>query len=136
MKTRTYLELSALETFEERFEYLVLHGEVGSKTFGFDRYINQSFYASSEWKQARRAVIIRDNGCDLGATGHEINGELLVHHINPLTAEDIVGHDDWILNPDFLITTTQATHNAIHYGNRSLLPKPFIPRTPGDTKLW
>lgn len=136
MRTRTYSELRRLETFDERFEYLKLGGSVGHATFGFDRWINQQFYTSREWKQARRDVIIRDNGCDLGVRGYEIQGVVLVHHINPLESGDIIHGEEWILNPDYLITTTHDTHNAIHYGDRSLLPVPFVERKPGDTKLW
>src|SRR4029077_17660175 len=123
MKIRRYSELRRLITFEERFEYLKLNGEVGQSTFGFDRYINQQFYTSYEWKQARQSVIIRDNGCDLGIFGYEINGAMLIHHINPMIPDDIIHGEDWIFNPDYLITTTKNTHNAIHYGVDRLLPK-------------
>lgn len=135
-RTRRYSELRQLLTFEERYEYLRLGGGVGEATFGFDRHINQAFYHSLEWKQAREYVIVRDNGCDLGIPGFEIHAELLVHHMNPMSADDIMSHDEWILDPNYLITTTQSTHNAIHYGDRSLLPKPFVERAPGDTRLW
>lgn len=133
---RTYSWLNRLGTFEERFEYLRLGGGVGHSTFGFDRWINQRFYASWEWKHVRQEVIVRDGGCDLGVAGYEINGALLIHHINPMDADDIVHGEDWILNPDFLITTTHNTHNAIHYGDISLIPPRHVERTPGDTKLW
>jgi len=123
-------------TFEDRYEYLRLGGGVGIATFGFDRYINQAFYSSSEWKSARRQVIARDRGCDLGIDGFEIESGLLVHHINPMDADDIINFQEWILNPEYLITTSQKTHNAIHYGDRNLLPKPYLPRAYGDTKLW
>lgn len=136
MKIRTYAEVSRFNTFEERFDYLRLDGAVGASTFGFDRYINQDFYRSHEWKQARRGVILRDNGCDLGVPGYDIHVEALVHHMNPMVPEDIINHEEWILNPDFLILTTKKTHNAIHYGNISLLPKVTIERRAGDTKLW
>jgi len=136
MKTRRYSELRRLETFEERFEYLMLGGEVGVSTFGFDRYINQEFYRSSEWRHARRHVILRDEGCDLGIPGYEINAELLVHHINPMSADDIVHGESWVYDPEYLITTTKDTHNAIHYGDRSKLRVPFVERTRGDTRLW
>ena len=136
MITRTYSELRRIETFEERYEYLRLGGSVGSTTVGFDRYINQALYHSSEWKHIRRAVIIRDNGCDLGVPGYEINGSLLVHHMNPIDSDDILDREDLVLNPEFLITTTNQTHNAIHYGDQSLLRKPLVARAPGDTKLW
>lgn len=136
MRTRSYAELRRFPTFEERFDYLKLDGVVGHSTFGFDRYINQQFYSSSEWKRARDVVILRDNGCDLGISGYEIHRGILVHHINPLISDDIIDHEEWILNPDYLITTTQNTHNAIHYGDKSLLPKVVLQRTRGDTKLW
>ena len=136
MTNKSYRELIRLHTFEERYEYLRLGGVVGVSTFGFDRYINQSFYQSSEWKHIRREVILRDSGCDLGVRGFEINGALLIHHMNPIDSNDIVHGEDWILDPDNLITTTQNTHNAIHYGDRSLLKTKFVERKPGDTRLW
>ena len=136
MIVRTYSELRRLNTFEERYEYLKLSGTVGSTTFGFDRHINQALYHSSEWKHTRRQVIIRDNGCDLAMPDYEIHGELLVHHMNPIGVNDIIDREDWVLDPQFLITTTTKTHNAIHYGNSSLLSKPLVARTPGDTRLW
>lgn len=134
--TRSYSELIRFESFEERFRYLALRGGVGVSTFGFDRWINQQFYTSREWKQARDIAILRDNGCDLGVEGYEIHDRLLVHHMNPLTPEDVVHGEEVLLNPDFLITTTHRTHNAIHYGDESLLPKHHVPRRPGDTLLW
>lgn len=136
MRNRTYSELVRYTTFEDRFAYLKLDGAVGSQTFGFDRYLNQMFYSSHEWKTIREYVIIRDNGCDLGVQGYEIHANLLIHHINPMTQEDIVHQEEWILDPEFLITTTHNTHNAIHYGNESLLPKVVPERKPGDTRLW
>ena len=136
MAIRTFRELSRLETFEERFEYLVLRGAVGESTFGFDRWINQHFYQSREWRDAREVVILRDNGCDLGVPGYELNYNLLVHHMNPVTAEDLENGELWTLDPEFLITTSRRTHNAIHFGDASLLPQPYVPRTPGDTNLW
>ena len=136
MRNRTYSELVKHRTFEDRFAYLKLGGEVGSQTFGFDRYLNQMFYSSHEWKSIREYVILRDNGCDLGVKGYEIHTNLLIHHINPMTQEDIVHQEEWILDPEFLITTTHNTHNAIHYGNVSLLPKVVPERKPGDTRLW
>lgn len=136
MRSRSYAELRRLSTFEERFDYLVIRGEVGAATFGFDRWINQHFYRSREWRQARDLVIVRDNSCDLGVPEYEIHSELLVHHMNPVTAEAIANGDEWILDPEFLITTTHRTHNAIHYGDASLLPRPVVVREPGDTKLW
>jgi len=136
MKTRCYRELSRLRQFEERFEYLSLKGAVGESTFGFDRWLNQQFYRSREWKDARSYVIARDNGCDLGVPGHEIFSDLLVHHMNPLTAEAIQHGEFEIIDPEFLITTSLKTHNAIHYGDASLLPKEHVERSPGDTRVW
>lgn len=134
-KIRHYSELRRLDTFEERFEYLELKGSVGQSTFGFDRWINQQFYRSYEWDKVRSRVIARDGGCDLGIPGYEIHSGLLIHHMNPMTADDIKHGEEWILDPEYLITTTLNTHNAIHYGDRSLLPH-FVERKPGDTKLW
>jgi hypothetical protein len=135
-KIRTYSELRRLETFEERFEYLEMKGQVGERTFGFDRWLNQLFYKSREWKQARNHVIVRDDGCDLGVPGFEIYADLLVHHMNPLTIKDIEDGEEWIIDPEFLITTSLNTHNAIHYGDAGLLPRVPITRSPGDTKVW
>lgn len=133
---RRYSELRRLETFEERFKYLSLHGEVGRSTFGFDRYINQQFYRSREWRQLRHRVIARDLGCDLGVDGYEIHGALLIHHMNPMELTDVKHGNPDMLDPQFLITTTLRTHNAIHFGDERQLPKPYVPRRPGDTKLW
>jgi hypothetical protein len=135
-KIRTYSELSNLETFEERFHYLKLQGITGIATFGFDRWINQRFYKSREWKSVRNEVIIRDDSCDLGIPGYEIHSGLLVHHMNPLSLTDLEHGDEWIIDPNFLITTTLRTHNAIHYGNISLLPRDPVVRKAGDTTLW
>lgn len=136
MRTRTYRELRRIDDFEDRFAYLSLAGEVGKATYGFDRWINQQFYRSREWRQVRDFVILRDDGCDLGVPGYEIHAQLVVHHMNPVMVEDIELGRDWILDPNFLITTTHRTHNAIHYGDNSLLVKPPVERRPGDTKLW
>jgi hypothetical protein len=136
MRTRTYSELRRLETFEERYDYLVLRGEVGKATFGFDRWINQRFYRSREWQDVRDYVVFRDDGCDLGIPGYEIHERLMVHHMNPITSEDLEHGEDWVLDPEYLVTTTHRTHNAIHYGSDSLLLKPPVERRPGDTKLW
>jgi hypothetical protein len=136
MMTRTYTELTNFSSFEDRYNYLKLGGRVGESTFGFDRYINQSLYHSREWKTVRNHVIIRDLGCDLGVSGYEINSTLLVHHMNPINVHDILGGEDDILDPEFLITTTSLTHNAIHYGDPKLLLTAPKVRTPGDTKLW
>lgn len=136
MITRRYSELRRLDTFEDRYEYLRLRGAVGESTFGFDRYINQGFYRSAEWKQTRQHVIARDNGCDLGLVGHEIFDKVIIHHMNPMTAGAIREGSVDILNPEFLISVTLQTHNAIHYGDASRLAQPLRERTPGDTKLW
>lgn len=133
---RTFTELSRLQTFEERFRYLALNGSVGRATFGFDRYINQQFYRSRQWKTIRNHVIARDEGCDLGMRGYEIYDRILIHHINPIAKEDIIEGVEDILEPEFLITTTHQTHNAIHYGDENLIPKALIERRPGDTALW
>jgi len=136
MITRSYRDLRRFTTFEERFAYLTLKGEVGLATFGFDRWINQHFYRSREWKQVRDLVIVRDNGCDLGIPGYEIHRDLLVHHMNPMTPEALIHKESWILDAEYLITTSHRTHNAIHYGDESLLRRRPVERQPGDTKLW
>ena len=134
---RTYDELSKLKTFEDRFEYLKLGGQVGKDTFGFDRIFNQRFYRSREWKACRDFVIIRDNGCDLGIDGYEINSQnVIIHHINPISLEDIEKRTDILLNPEYLITTTHKTHNAIHYGDKDLLVTGPIERSKNDTCPW
>jgi hypothetical protein len=133
---RTYRQLRRLETFEDRFRYLSLKGQVGEKTFGFDRWMNQEFYRSKQWRDVRHFVIARDNGCDLGVEGYEIHRGLYIHHMNPMTISDLAHGEDKILDPEFLITTSHVTHNAIHYGDERLLPRPFEPRRSGDTKLW
>lgn len=136
MKIRRYSELRRLETFKDRYDYLQLKGHVGESTFGFDRYINQQFYRSRQWKQIRDKVIARDEGLDLGIPGYEIYDRIIIHHMNPMTVENIEHGDSDILDPEFLITTTHKTHNAIHYGDASLLPRTLTERRPGDTKLW
>lgn len=133
---KTYSELIQIPTFEERFEYLKLDGSVGEDTFGFDRWMNQIFYRSPEWKKIRDEVIIRDNGCDLAMPGHEIYGRILIHHMNPISVDDIERRTDLLLNPEYLISTLHRTHNAIHYGDKSLLPQGLIVRTPNDTCPW
>ena len=135
-RIRTYSELIKLKTFKDRFEYLKLDGIVGEETFGFDRYMNQIFYKSREWTSVRQSVIIRDNGCDLGVEGYEIHGKILIHHMNPINLSDIVHKTDELLNPDYLITTVLSTHNAIHYGDASLLPVLPIERRANDTCPW
>lgn len=134
--TKTYSELRRFDNFDERFEYLKLNGQVGRATFGFDRWVNQKFYTSYEWKRARDLVILRDDGCDLGILGYEINAEILIHHMNPMSMDDIIHREEWIFDPNYLITTTKSTHNAIHYGAQNPYPRTVISRNPNDTKLW
>lgn len=136
MRIRTYSELRRIESFEERYDYLQLRGEVGRSTFGFERYMNQRFYTSREWKHIRNQVIARDEGLDLGMEGYEIYDRIIIHHMNPMTPDNLKHGDEDILNPEFLVTTTHRTHNAIHYGDRSLLPQLYVERHRGDTKLW
>lgn len=136
MTIRTYRELRKLDSFQDRYNYLALGGSVGQSTFGFDRYLNQRFYKSREWLDVRRFVIARDNGCDLGIDGYDIHAGILVHHMNPITIQDVTHGEDSVFDPDFLITTTHRTHNAIHYGDESLLAKSHVPRGRGDTDLW
>lgn len=136
MKIRTYSELIKLPTFEERFEYLKLNGAVGRDTFGFDRYLNQIFYKSQKWLSVRDQVIIRDNGCDLGMEGYEIHGRILIHHMNPITLRDLETESDFLLDPEYLISTIHNTHNAIHYGDENLLYKAPVERTRFDTCPW
>ena len=137
MKIRNYEELSKLKTFEERYEYLKLDGSVGEETFGYDRYLNQKFYKyDPDWKKIRDEVIFRDNGCDLGIEGREINGLILVHHMNPITKDDILNRSEYLLNPNYLITTIKSTHDAIHYGSSDLLMKDPIVRSKNDTCPW
>lgn len=133
---RSFSELSKLKTFEERYEYLRLQGSIGRETFGFDRYLNQAFYNSLEWKQARDIVIMRDNGCDLAMDGYDIAGKILIHHMNPITREDIFNRAEHIFNPEYLICCSHRTHNAIHYGDAEQIPKGIIERTPNDTCPW
>lgn len=133
---RTYSDLRRLRTLEDRFDYLELGGTVGESTFGFDRWINQQFYRSREWKLIRDEVIVRDQGLDLGAEDAPLWGKPLIHHMNPLTLEDFEEGSDNLLDPEFLITTSLRTHNAIHYGDRRQLPQPFVARSRGDTQLW
>jgi hypothetical protein len=136
MTTRSYSELRHLETFGERFDYLKLGGRVGRETFGYDRWINQQFYTSVQWRQLRHFVISRDMGCDLGVDGYDIFSGLVIHHMNPITVEDLEHGNADVLDPEFLITTSHRTHNAIHYGDAKLLPRDFTERKPGDTTLW
>lgn len=133
---RTYSELIKLQTFEERFRYLQLNGRVGEETFGFDRYLNQKFYNDPEWLRIRDQVIIRDNGCDLAMPDREIKTRILVHHMNPIDKEDILRRSDFLLNPEYLICTIKATHDAIHYGDESKLIIMPPERRPNDTCPW
>lgn len=134
---RSYTELITLPSFEERFEYVKLNGTVGADTFGFDRHLNQMVYQRDpRWRKARDIVIIRDNGCDLGVEGFEIYGKIIVHHLVPITLDDILENRDWIFDPEFLICTSHATHNAIHYGDINLLNTAPVERKPNDTCPW
>lgn len=133
---RSYRELRRLRTFEERYYYLQLKGVVGETTFGFDRYLNQILYNSDRWLKTRDGVIIRDDGCDLGIEGYEIQGRILVHHMNPITIEDVEEERDIVFDPEYLICTTLRTHNAIHFGDEKLLPKIPIERRRNDTCPW
>lgn len=133
---KTYSELIALPTFEERYRYLRLRGSVGKDTFGFDRYLNQNFYRSLEWKRIRDQVIIRDNGCDLGIEDRMIPGRVMIHHMNPITEQDILRATDILLNPEYLICVSHTTHNAIHFGDEDLLITNPVVRTPNDTCPW
>ena len=136
MKIRTYSELIQLPTFKERYQYLKLDGVVGEDTFGFDRYLNQLFYRSQKWKSIRDQIIVRDDGCDLGVEGYAIYGKIIIHHMNPITVDDLMNETDYLLNPEFLIATTHNTHNAIHYGDEGLLISDPIVRTKNDTCPW
>lgn len=133
---RTYSELSKLDTFEDRYNYLKLDGVIGEDTFGFQRWLNQVFYKSREWLSIRREVIIRDNGCDLGLYGYDISGRIIVHHMNPITPDDIRNRSIYLLNPEYLISTAHLTHEAITYGSDNLLPKTIAERTQYDTCPW
>lgn len=133
---KTYSELIQYDSFEDRYNYLKLNGDVGIDTFGFDRYLNQIFYRSKEWLSLRNQIIIRDNGCDLGVDGYEIFGKIIIHHMNPISVDDILSHGDFLLNPEFLISTTMITHNGLHYGSekrREVMP---VTRTPNDMCPW
>lgn len=137
MMIRTFNELRSLKTFEERFDYLQLHGKVGLDTFGFDRIFNQMFYCSKEWKRMRDDIIVRDLGRDLGIEGREIlYGKIVIHHMNPISIKDIEESTEFLLNPNYLITTTSNTHRAIHYGDKSLLALDLVERRPNDTCPW
>lgn len=133
---RTYSELITIPTFEERFEYLKLNGSIGLETFGHDRYLNQILYNSPEWRRFRPEIIVRDNGCDLACEGYEIFGKILIHHINPITAQDILNRNSKVFDPENVITTVHNTHNAIHYGDKNLLITEPIERSRNDTCPW
>ena len=136
MAIRTYSELITIPTFLDRFEYLRLNGKVGEETFGYYRYLNQVFYRSSEWKKIRNLVIVRDNGCDLGLSGYDIHGKVYIHHMNPITVDDIRNRSEFLLNPDYLICVSHMTHEAITYGDKSLLLLEPMERTKNDTCPW
>lgn len=136
MVIKTYTELSRIPDYYDRFEYLKLQGFVGEQTFGWHRYINQMLYHSKRWKSTRDKVIIRDDGCDLAHPDYQIYDKIIIHHMNPITLEDIEEDRDYIYDPEFLICVSNSTHQAIHYGDKSLLPSPLVERRPGDTCPW
>lgn len=133
---KTYSEMIKMDSFEKRFEYLKLSGLVGEATFGGHRYLNQMLYQSDKWKSARREVILRDNGCDLAHPDYQINGSVYIHHINPITIDDILQERPCVFDLENLVSVSFRTHNAIHYGNSDLLPKGPVARTKNDTCLW
>lgn len=135
--SKTYSELVTFKTFEERFEYLRLFGSVGKDTFGHARYLNQSFYRSREWKDRRNDIIVRDYGCDLAMDGYEISDRIIIHHLNPVSEEDLINYNpEKVLHPENLVCVSPLTHEAIHYSDKSILPILPKERRPGDTKLW
>lgn len=136
MSIKTYSELIALPTFEERYKYSKLNGSIGQETFGFERYLNQNFYRSQEWKRIRDYVILRDNGCDLGVEGREIGGRIIIHHLNPITIDDLETMSEFLMDPEYLISVSHTTHNAIHYGSEELLICDPIQRRKNDTCPW
>lgn len=136
MNLRRYSELKRLKTFEERYEYLRIGGLIGESTFGFERYLNQQLYTSQRWRQLRNEIIIRDNGCDLGIEGRDIYDKIIIHHMNPLTRDQMQEPDESMFDPEYLICVSLNTHNAIHYGDAGLLQKDYIPRRPNDTCPW
>ena len=136
MKIRTYSELILLPTFKERYEYLKLGGKVGEETFGFDRHLNQKFYKSKEWRDIRDYVILRDNACDLGIEDREIHSRIIIHHMNPITKYDIVNQTEFLTNPEYMICTLKRTHDAIHYGDDSILFGDVVIRSKNDTCPW
>lgn len=136
MKIRTYSELIKFDNFIDRYNYLKLGGKVGEETFGFDRYLNQQFYKSKEWLRLRDEIIIRDNACDLGIPDREIPSRIIIHHMNPITKNDIINQTEFLLNPEYMICVTKRTHDAIHYGDESLLFTGLVERTKNDTCPW
>ena len=133
---KSYTELSKLKTFNDRFNYLKLDGVVGEETFGYDRILNQVLYKSTKWRKVRDKVLIRDNGNDLGVEGYQINGRVIIHHMNPITVDDVLKEREWIFDPEYLITVSDLTHKAIHYSNENILPKEPVERVQNDTCLW
>lgn len=133
---RCYTDLKMIDSFKERYLYLKVKGKVGEETFGIDRYVNQQLYRSQRWKRTRSQVIIRDNGCDLGVDGYELDNHIVIHHMNPITLEDIEEDRDKIYDPEYLICCSSRTHQAIHFGDEGLLPKDYVARRPNDTCLW
>lgn len=133
---RSYTELSQISDYEARYRYLKLRGRVGDETFGFDRIFNQMFYRSGEWQRVRRDIIVRDCGCDMGVSGHEIGGRIVIHHMNPIGINDIRNSTEYLLNPEYLICVSENTHKAIHYGDENLIDRPLIERRPNDTCPW
>lgn len=136
LRIRTYTELGRIIAFEDRFKYLAIHSSIGIATFGFERYLNQAFYTSVPWRTCRHLVIARDLGCDLGVEGYEVHDKIVVHHMNPVTVQQVEERDPSLFDPEFLISVSHNTHNAIHYGDEKLLAKPLVKRRPGDTRLW
>ena len=135
--TRTYSELSKFQTFDERFDYLILHSKIGIESFGYDRYLNQMFYTSNRWKSLRDKIILRDNGMDLGLDGYPIYGKVIIHHLNPITIDDVLEESPDVFNPEYLICVSHNTHNAIHYGDDSYKDSlKIVERTPNDTIPW
>lgn len=133
---KTYTELIALSTFKDRFDYLKLNGKIGEETFGFDRYLNQQFYHSQEWKKIRNQIIIRDNACDIAHPDFPIAGRIYIHHLNPITSEDIINHTRYLVDPEFLVCVSYDTHYSITYGDEGLLPSGPVERKPNDTCPW
>lgn len=133
---RTYTEMMSFDSFDDRFDYLNLSGQVGRDTFGYDRYLNQAFYKSAEWKRLRNEIILRDNGCDLAHPDYQIVGRIYIHHLNPVTKTDVLDRSDLLLNPEYLVCVSYDTHQAIHYGDKNLLQPDLIIRQPNDTCPW